>query len=428
MKLSLIVTLALMVAATSAEAKKGGRLKIKKVHETSEQTMHRLANTGAKLQQKYLATRLGQINLGEYVPHWSIASRKNKGDKDPEDGDHPHHGVPLTDYMNAQYYAEIGIGTPPQPFGVVMDTGSSNLWVPSTRCSSIACWLHRRFDATKSSTFKENGTDFAIRYGSGSLEGVISTDTVTIGDLELTETDFGESTKEPGIAFALGKFDGIMGLGYDTIAVQQVVPPFYQMINQKLIDKPLFTFWLGDTNKDAENGGELVFGEIDKDHYEGDIVYAPVVRKGYWEVKFNELLINDEPADFLGNATAAIDTGTSLIACPTEAAETINTMLGATKNFLGQWTLDCATLDSLPTLTFTFGGHKFPLAPTDYVLQVSGSPIGGGGGEAQCISGFMGIDMPPQLGQLWIVGDVFLRRYFTVYDKGNNRVGFATAK
>lgn len=80
--------------------------------------------------------------------------------------------------------------------------------------------VHRRYKASDSSTYKENGTEFAIRYGTGSLEGVISNDLLAVGDLEIQNQDFGESVKEPGITFAVAKFDGIFGLGYDTISVQ----------------------------------------------------------------------------------------------------------------------------------------------------------------------------------------------------------------
>ncbi|KAK4687075.1 saccharopepsin, partial [Tremellales sp. Uapishka_1] len=324
------------------------------------------------------------------------------------------HGVPLSDYMNAQYFATIEIGTPPQEFKVVLDTGSSNLWVPGTSCSSIACFLHAKYDATASSTYKANGTEFAIRYGSGSLEGYVSQDTVSIGDLTIKKQDFAEATKEPGLAFAFGKFDGILGLGYDTISVNHIVPPFYNMIQQSLLDSPVFSFRLGSSEED---GGEAIFGGIDDDAYTGKITYVPVRRKGYWEVELESITFGEEELE-LENTGAAIDTGTSLIVMPTDVAEMLNKEIGATKSWNGQYTVDCNTIAGLPSLSFTFGGKPYSLKGEDYVLNAGGT----------CISSFTGMDIPAPIGPLWIIGDSFLRKYVTIYDLGRNAVGFATAK
>ncbi|SCU95900.1 LAMI_0F04324g1_1 [Lachancea mirantina] len=325
------------------------------------------------------------------------------------------HDVPLSNYLNAQYFTEISLGTPPQPFKVILDTGSSNLWVPSAECGSLACFLHSKYDHDASSSYKANGSTFAIQYGSGSLEGYISQDTLSIGDLTIPKQDFAEATAEPGLAFAFGKFDGILGLAYDTISVNKIVPPVYKALHDGLLDEPKFAFYLNDADK-SEQGGEATFGGIDKSKYKGDITWLPVRRKAYWEVKFDGIGLGDEYAELQGTG-AAIDTGTSLIALPSGLAEVLNAEIGAKKGWTGQYTVDCDSRDQLPDLTFTFDGYNFTITPYDYTLEASGS----------CISAFTPMDFPEPVGPLAIVGDAFLRKFYSVYDLGNDAVGLATA-
>ena len=103
---------------------------------------------------------------------------------------------------------------------------------------------HNQYDHKESSTYKENGTHFEIRYGSGSMEGFVSEDTVCVADVCVQNQLFAEATHEPGIAFLAAKFDGILGMGFYSISVNDIPTPFDMMVEQGLVEDSKFSFWL----------------------------------------------------------------------------------------------------------------------------------------------------------------------------------------
>ncbi|KAJ6956242.1 hypothetical protein NC652_007364 [Populus alba x Populus x berolinensis] len=238
--------------------------------------------------------------------------------------------VALKNYLDAQYYGEIAIGTPPQTFTVIFDTGSSNLWVPSSKCYfSLACYFHSKYKSSASTTYVKNGTSAAIQYGTGSISGFFSQDSVEVGDLVVKNQGFIEATKEPGVTFLASKFDGILGLGFQEISVGNAVPVWYNMVNQGLVKEKVFSFWLN-RNVEGEEGGEIVFGGVDPNHYKGEHTYVPVTHKGYWQFDMGDLLIGTETTGLCaGGCKAIADSGTSLLAGPTTVITQINNAIGA---------------------------------------------------------------------------------------------------
>jgi hypothetical protein len=318
----------------------------------------------------------------------------------------------IKDYGNAQYYGTIGVGTPAQSFKVIFDTGSSNLWVPDETCPCGRIIGHKeKFHASKSSTYVEDGSVFQIRYGSGPVSGRFGVDTAAIGDdISISNVHFGQISDATGLGYAymLGKFDGILGLAFKTISIGHAVPVFEMAIDQKLVPHPVFSFYLGNLAD-----GELTFGGYDTSKYTGELQKVKLTSATYWQIEIDGVNAGDNEID--GKNSAIVDSGTSLIALPSSQMEELANVLGAMRMFTGQYTVDCSSIPHLPAVTFKINGINYPLDGADYVLQ-SGNI---------CLLAFMAF--PTESGPSYILGDVFMRRYYTVFDYTNQEIGLAEA-
>ncbi|KAM8976695.1 cathepsin E [Pelodytes ibericus] len=321
---------------------------------------------------------------------------------------------PLINYMDVEYFGEISIGSPPQTFTVIFDTGSSNLWVPSIYCTSPACAAHSRFQPSNSTTYVGTGAPFAIQYGTGNLTGVIGVDQVTVQGIIVLNQNFGESVSEPGTTFLDSAFDGILGLAYPSLAVGGYSPVFDNMMDQNLVEKPLFSVYMN-RNEDSSPGGELIFGGFDPSRFSGQLNWVPVTNQGYWQITLDNIQVGGQVVFCSEGCQAIVDTGTSMITGPSTNILQLQEAIGATYSD-GEYGVDCYNLGQMPVVTFTINGIGYTLSAEQYTLA---------DGETYCSSGFQGLDISPPAGPLWILGDVFIGQYYSVFDRGNNRVGLA---
>lgn len=169
-------------------------------------------------------------------------------------------------------------------------------------------------------------------------------------------------------------------------------------------------------------------------HFKGTFTYIPVDLEGYWQFQMSSGSISS--LEFCSNGCQAIaDTGTSQITGPANVISQIHQLIGAEQDpETGDYFVQCSSVANLPPITFNIGGTAFQLAGSDYILQLSIE------GETVCLSGFgpnpsitgdsesnESSSYEQNTSPQWILGDVFLGKYYTEFDMGNNRLGFAVA-
>lgn len=341
--------------------------------------------------------------------------------------------VAIKDYQDSEYFGPVSVGSPEQTFTAIYDTGSSNLWIPSSKCISKACQTHHKYDPTKSSSYHKDGRKLILPYGSGVCAGTLVADSVKIGGITVSNTTVGSIVLEPGQIWVESPFDGILGLAYPQIAMpvdptNPVQPIFDSMMTQKLVEKGQFAFFLstckppsGSGGSDSCDGSQLTLGGIDETKFSGEITWVSEVpyqkALGYWLVKSTNFKVGSTAAacsNPLIGCPSVVDTGTSIIVMPPATFATINQTIGEVKS-------DCSNVKSLPTLSLELSGKEFTLEPDFYVLRGADS-----NGADECQLGMQGMSVG--VPGLWILGDPFLRKYYSIYDREQNRVGFALAK
>lgn len=327
----------------------------------------------------------------------------------------------------AQVFGSIWVGTPPQEFAVMFDTGSGNLWLPARECNSMACLQKRPFDSFLSTSVKDiqrldeawvpqgGGREkVSMTVGGGQFSGVLATDKVCLDEQDriCTRSAFIEVTYMSDLPFSLQPFDGIFGLGLPAGSLDKRFNVMGNLAEKDVMQAQRFAVWYAEPG-DGEDP-EITFGAFDDARAVSPIhwIKLSTVSNGMWQVDLNEITVDGVR---LGLCTetcqAAFDTGTSVIAGPSDKIRAILAELNVQA--------DCGNYAYLKnrTVGFGLGGYVMNLDLTDFVTK---TPDG-------CYHQFLGLDIPPPKGPLMLLGQPFLKRYYTVYDRESLSVGVGFA-
>lgn len=310
------------------------------------------------------------------------------------------------------YWGAMTLGTPPQPFKVIFDTGSGNLIVPSASCNVPGCRPHKKYESSKSSSSKaisnENGeTSSEITFGTGEIAGDFYQDRLCMGESDMCiGANFIAATSESTEPFRSIPFDGIMGLGFKDLSMGDGFNIIDELAGTGHLPSGQIAFYLTD-----DQDSEVTFGGFRPEYLASDILWAPVNKQSYWQVSIDDITFNDVPQKLCGSGCqVAVDTGTSMLAGPSDLVDKLSDMVNAKE--------DCSNFAALPKLGFQIGSTVLNLKPDDYMDRSS----------SDCSFSLMALDVPPPKGPLFIFGDPFLRRFVTIFDRQAVRVGFAVAK
>ncbi|KAH8929211.1 acid protease [Atractiella rhizophila] len=319
---------------------------------------------------------------------------------------------------DALYYISASIGTPPQTFSFIADTGSSDFWVASAACSDCPSNVSA-FNAAASNTSQTNETPFNIRYGTGQAQGLLYTDTLAMGAFTQNAGSIALVDETQGILRDSVDISGIMGLAWASISTSKTTPFWEALCQDGTMAQNVFSLALTRSSslpassKSGQQvpGGVFTLGGIDNTLFEGDLNYIPLIQKGFWLIQMDGVTV-DGTGTMTQPVAVALDSGTSLIAAPPADVQTIFAQIpGSTPStepqFQGYYEYPCSTQVNV---SFTFGGVDYSIDPVDFNL--------GRVRDQTCLGSIFALDTGSNGTSTlpsWIIGDAFLKSVYSVY-------------
>lgn len=332
--------------------------------------------------------------------------------------------------QDASYLATVNIGTPPQKMNVVLDTGSSDLWVATDQCTNCIS-ATPLFQTSQSSSAQFSSSTVKLTYGSGAVAGNLAQDTVTMAGFNIPKQIFVAVT-DVSQNFLEGSNSGILGLAFQPLAVTQTMPFWQALIQANQLSAPEMSFHMARlvdvNNAPAETfGGTFTLGGTNSSLYTGNIEFLNIVVSPptFWLLSLTKVTVQGKTVAITtgDSAISAIDTGTTLIGGPSkDVAAIYNAIPGsqAVPQSGGLYAFPCNTAVSV---TMSFGGQSWAISTADMIVsQVPQTTF--------CVGGIFdltqGANIPPNSGNpSWVVGDTFLKNVYSVFRSSPPSVGFA---
>ncbi len=304
------------------------------------------------------------------------------------------------------YFIQMGFGSGSKPLWMLFDTGAGTSWVMGTGCQSPACTLHTSYGSADSKTFQQTSESFTITYGSGTVAGNVATDSISVAGIKAPMT-FGVTniTSDDFTHFA---FDGIIGMSLAP-AVPQTDNFVLALKNQKLLPANVFAISLN-RNVDGPNTGEVMFGATDPAQFTGKITYTSVATKsqGDWAIPMDGIMYDGTTSNIAGKL-AYIDTGTSYIFGPADDVAALHKQIPGAQSADGvTYTVPCG---SDKPLAVSFSGVTYNISAADWLSTT---------GNQQCRSNIYGRAV---IDGSWLLGDVFLKNVYAVFDADQIQIG-----